>query len=442
MGTTTLLVLEERLSEQTGDWLEFDTTTNITTNTSIISTTLTNYDGGRDDYFIDWWVYITEGNNITVERQVSDYATATGTLTIRGASLSAETGAVTCRLHRHRRTLYIDALNDAIRETSNSTSRILESRTMVTGNIIPDNSFELWTSSSTMVFFSMSNATAARHTTAGQIRGQLATTSMKVTASADNGYAYISSDQYPRLLDLMNRIVTFKCWVLPEVANDAAIVIYTQQADGTAQTLTSTTTSPALKWTLLELEEQELNDDLINVTFRFKIATDTKYVMFDSSRAIPNLDIFEYLLLSDFADGAVSQVFIQDRGQADDICDDLYPEYWTEVIGWRVLDDGNFKYLILPYTYGSNRQIRIVGHTPLETVSADSDTISLDGDNLNLLIAYAKYKFYQAIEPPVATQDTRRFETNSAKAFNEYRRLFPKLRRAQPSPSMNLRVIK
>ena len=58
MATTALSVLEQRLAEQIGDGLEFDTSTNITTNTSIIATALQAYDGGRDDYFIGWWVYI------------------------------------------------------------------------------------------------------------------------------------------------------------------------------------------------------------------------------------------------------------------------------------------------------------------------------------------------------------------------------------------------
>src|SRR3990167_5524573 len=114
---TALSLVEQRLSEQIGDWIEIDTTTNITTNNSIISTALTSYDGGRDDYFIDHYCYITEGNNAGVQRQISDYATTTGTLTVRGAALAAESGAVTIRLHRYNRDLYVNAVNDAVRET-------------------------------------------------------------------------------------------------------------------------------------------------------------------------------------------------------------------------------------------------------------------------------------------------------------------------------------
>src|SRR3990167_11322313 len=102
--TTALSTLMQRLSEPIGDWLRVAVTTNIAANTSIISTNLRPFDGGQDDYFNDWWVYIEDKNNTTVERQISDYATSSGTITVRGANLSADTEAATIQVHRHRRT--------------------------------------------------------------------------------------------------------------------------------------------------------------------------------------------------------------------------------------------------------------------------------------------------------------------------------------------------
>ena len=48
--TTTLLSLEQLLSQQVGDFLEFDTSTNVTTGSTaqIIGTTLNNYDQQTD----------------------------------------------------------------------------------------------------------------------------------------------------------------------------------------------------------------------------------------------------------------------------------------------------------------------------------------------------------------------------------------------------------
>jgi len=75
-------------------------------------------------------------------------------------------------------------------------------------------------------------------------------------------------------------------------------------------------------------------------------------------------------------------------------------------------------------------------------MDADTDTIELENEKVNLLIAYAKYKLYQMVEGPVSSQDTRRYETNSGKAYGEYMRLLPKLRMYTPSSAMNVRGIK
>ena len=197
--TTTLLALEELFSEAIGDFLEFDTTTNIGAGLTIISTTLKSYDQAQDDYFNEWWVYITEGNNIGVLRKVSDYATATGTLTVYGANLAAEARAVTCRLGRFNRTNKKLALVRAIEQLYPTLYRPVDNDELVANNILPDGSFEDWSSTSALRFYSTSNVTLAKTSTAGTVRH--GTYCAKATASAANGYFYISSNSYPRLLD-------------------------------------------------------------------------------------------------------------------------------------------------------------------------------------------------------------------------------------------------
>jgi len=119
--TTTLSTILQNMGESIDDHLEFATTTNITTNNSIISTELIGVDRGSDDHFIGWKVYIGSGNNDTKYRYVSDYATATGTLTVRGVALVAETGAVTCQLHKYDRTKKVNAVKRTVNELFPST---------------------------------------------------------------------------------------------------------------------------------------------------------------------------------------------------------------------------------------------------------------------------------------------------------------------------------
>ena len=88
--------------------VQFDTTTNVTTDDKIISTELANRFIINDHFNGQWFATIVvdaDGGNPangvgTVTRRVEDYAASSGQLTISGANLSAEDEAVTCDLYR------------------------------------------------------------------------------------------------------------------------------------------------------------------------------------------------------------------------------------------------------------------------------------------------------------------------------------------------------
>jgi len=439
MGTTAVSVLETMLGEAIGDDLEFDTTTNITTDNLVISTTLRSYDGGRNDFYIDYWLYITEGNNITVLRQISDYATSSGTLTVRGDALAAESGAVTCRLHLYNRDLYINAINDAIRETFPTFHKTYDIMELVTGNILPNSHFRDWAVATAPDKYSMqdSNITATAIATAGTYRGGGKAMKALTGASGAGKYVYISSNTYPRLLDLMGQQVSLYAWALPEAANDAFIEIYTLKADTTAQTLTSTTACPIGKYTLLKLEDQTLNDDLVEIQIRFKVATASKYVYFDHARLIGR-NQQEYLLPTDIVNGKLSSVQVQTDTYSDRGCDDLLPRGWEDWYDWEIVDDGIDKFLRFGMLPIEERLIRLRGYAPLSAIAAYTSTIEIDGNLLSRFLAYAKYKLYQAIEGPVASSDIGRYESQSAKAYGEYLRL-SHIRMNPPKTSMKIR---
>jgi hypothetical protein len=249
----TLLDLDERFCRIIGDWIQATCTTAITTNNDVISTSLKNYDMGQDDTFKDRWLYIEDYANIGVERLIFDYTSSTGKCCIRGAALASDTANLaTIRITRSSFDDRKTAVNDALRECSNQLFSRIDDRTLVSGNILPNPSFEDWAVTTIPDFYTASGtATVAENTTAGLHRQ--GTSSAKLTAGAASDYFYITSNSYERLLDLQGCSVDLKVWCYPEVANDGFIQIYTLQADGTEQTLTSTTACPAGKWTLLEL---------------------------------------------------------------------------------------------------------------------------------------------------------------------------------------------
>ena len=428
---TTADTLETRLSQKIGDYIQESTTTNITTNNNIVSTNFNKWDGGEDNHFINWWAIINGTNNAWVERQISDYTTSSGTVVVRGAALAAESAAVAVRLYKYSRTDKLRALNDAIREISQTLFRRLDDITLITGNILPNAHFEDWASASYPDKYGVTNATAAKATTAGLIRGGLA--SALVTASAADGYMYITSKDYPRLLDLMDKTIDFKCWAYPSVADDAFLTIYTIQADGTTQTLNSTTTCPASKHTLLELEDQEISDDIVEIQFRFRVHTNAATCYFDDAR-VNGRYLYEYLLPTNFQNGVLNQVQIQASGYSDDACDDLFPKYWSEPQEFRISYDGTDKYVRLNALYTSLRRIRLTGNCPLESLSASTDTISLDDPKVNLLVTYAAMKLYERVRGTVSSEDKSLINEEIARLEREYRLLKVTLG-MMPSPS-------
>src|SRR3990167_1053213 len=154
LNTETLISLIQKVAEANNDYISVSTTTNIAgSSTVVISTTLNQYDNAQDDYFNDWWFYINSTNNANITRKVSDYATATGTLTMYGANLAAESAAQTIYLFRDSESHYKNAIIEAVKEVYPAIHLPVDDQTLITGNIIPDASFESWSSATALNWF-------------------------------------------------------------------------------------------------------------------------------------------------------------------------------------------------------------------------------------------------------------------------------------------------
>ncbi len=430
MSSTYLKILQ-RVREVMQDGYREILTTNLTTSTAVVSTNFNKWDGGLDDYFNDWFVYIEDKENAGAYRVLSDYATSGGSCTARGSNFSADSAAATVMLTKMNPANYLVAIQRAVRQIYPVLFVSLEDRTLITNNWLPNSSFEDQSTSGTPDFYTHSSTTGTKTTTAGLYRGALGTTSIKLVAGVANDYMYITSKNFPRLLDLMGKTVTLKSWVYPEVADDGYIVIYTIQADGTEQTLTSSTSCPATKLTLLELEDQTLNDNLVEIQIRFKIATNTKYAYFDTSRLHGPL-MTEYLLPKDFRDGHLSQVYRQIGSSQGDPCDDLHMGSRIQLHNSEVVSDGTYKWLRLDDPQPSNQIIQLIGYKPLETLTDIDDTISVDDPQLDLVIAQACVELFTLERGMASPPDRDSYDIRKREWQDEVRRL--KYQFAMPKP--------
>jgi hypothetical protein len=96
-----------RLGAYTGS---FSTTTNITTNTSVVSTGLTDRGFTVDDTLNDFYIRITSGENDNEIRRISDYTGSSGTITVTGTNLAAEDSAETFEIYRYDPNLLLETL--------------------------------------------------------------------------------------------------------------------------------------------------------------------------------------------------------------------------------------------------------------------------------------------------------------------------------------------
>ena len=439
MDTQTLSSLIESLARENNDYITVSTTTNIAgSSTEVVSTSLNSYDDAQDDAFEGWWFYMNSTNNPSVNRKVASYVSSTGTISLYGPNLTAETASQTIYLFRIKREQYKYAIIEACKRIYPDLHVKIDDMTLITGNVLPDAHFERWTSTSALSLYTAVSGTLARTSTAGLTRG--GTYSAKYTAGADDDYFYISSNTWPALLQLQGKTgVEFHCFALPEVADDASIEIYTVSNDGsTTQTLTSTTSNAAGVFTQLKLESQSINDDLDEIQIRFKVGTDTKYVVFDDA-FLCGMSLQQYLLPDEFDAGHVSQVFVQIYGNMDEAFYDpnSFIEYPSEYNAAHILNDGTYEYLLLNHPV-NERRIRLIGYKPLETLSADSDTITLDNQRVPLLIAKAQEILFERVSKPVSLEDVSRYEYMRGLAQNKFREQLVRHRMIRPVEKKNV----
>lgn len=121
---TTKASLRQDISKLDNSYVAGSTTTNITTNTSIVDSKLEGIGYHNDDVLNECWVWLNTTQNASVERTIEDYTGATGTISVRGANLAAESGSAAFEVHKRFRPSDIhDALEFAI---DNQFDRIFE----------------------------------------------------------------------------------------------------------------------------------------------------------------------------------------------------------------------------------------------------------------------------------------------------------------------------
>ena len=110
--TSTVDTILPEYAQRIGAYVgSFSTTTNLTTNTSVVSTALRDRGFTVDDILNDFYVRLTSGSNNDDEiRRISDYTGSSGTITVAGENLASESSSITFEIYRYDPNLLLDTL--------------------------------------------------------------------------------------------------------------------------------------------------------------------------------------------------------------------------------------------------------------------------------------------------------------------------------------------
>mgnify|MGYP003136072239 CR=1 FL=1 len=365
--------------------VEAATTTNITTNTSVISTNLAD-DYPVDDTFIGWYCMLlndvdgsTSVNNGKV-RRVTDYTASSGTLTIAGANLSAEDEASNFILSRWNPDHVKSWFNRVRQNLFPQIAIMRDHQPLVTGQV--QRRFELpttlrskplqvlmgeWPSAGSLAeneitdpgFENWSSTTALSSWT---LSGTGSSVNQEQETTGPSNYGVFRDDNSARILNNASDETTLLQTVTPSVATQRmkahlGVAVYNTQTAASVTARIASTDSSAHGGTGWEILTADATlGEVTTASVGVAIGTATAF--------------------STFVDEAILIV-----GQSEGIV-----PYWEPLSNYDwvppVAGGSNNGFIEFPYDLPSHQVLRIMARDMLSSVSADTDTFEVDGELL------------------------------------------------------------
>ena len=403
--TTSILNAEILLSKALGDFWSSLTTGTGSSLTNIQDTALK---AKANDWITDeTYIMITDStaDNSTdeEERKATALDNSTGDLTVLALSGDPGDGKV-YRIHRvftaseKRR-----AIVHAAKAIYPHLFKEVRDESMVSGNWLKDGSFEIWSSSSSLTYWTASTSTIAKTTTLPYYKH--GKTSCKIDTAA--GFVYQDIALWGDLKKLAGKTVTFTVQGWCDKASclrlgilyDGTNLTYSDYHDGDSA-WTKNNDPLSVQYTI--------DDNPTDIEFRIyhAVAAGTSYV--DDARVIG-------------PDGA--RIYIGDLGLAQNSpiqvlqeqSDYSFKEPWIPIRGWTL--DSTNGYLYIPASIQNDYRLRILGtgyldfYDTSDAVGTDwADTIALDSPQTEVLVAEAAvYLCNQMIVPNFTSGESERW---------------------------------
>ncbi len=371
----TRATLRQMLSEELEDWFSIAATSaGDASGTTVVSTTLKNYVGFD---FKDWYYLLTSGTYIGTWRVIQRFEPASGYLEVYNAYGGQVASAVTGEIHRYNPDLLHSALNDALRDVYPRLRIDYVDETLVGCNFLPNSHFENWATTTYPDFWRVQGTGVVSVEDTSTIRGGVK--SAKVTRAGTDGSLYISSAQYPDLLQLQGQSITVYGQVNSSVASQARLQIYSIQSDGTTSTSSSDYHTGGGKYELLSVDGAVLSD-ATEVQIRCAVGTSNTVCYFDDVYT-EGVQPTKYYVPTQME--AVHRI-CQITGDVDDIGEGSE----IECPDWDTARDSSERLIIITNDAWTNR-LRIYGSGRLSTLSTDTSTVEIDQAEARYVAAMA-----------------------------------------------------
>lgn len=392
MGTT-LLAAEVALSKEIGDYWA-GTTTSAGSSTTVVDTALM---AKANDWITDEaYDFITSTTCQFEERKISTLVNTTGILTVLAHSGTGPGTAATYSLHR----LFSPseknrALVSAAKNIFPSCFDTIWDESLVSGNWLKDGSFEMWSNSTTLTYWTATTVTATQTTTSpyykhGGVSCRLSGTAGTLRQGITN------NDDLKRLA---GKAVTLTVQAYSTTATLRASVY-----DGTTYTYTDYHAGNSA-WT----EDNDplecvatISDNPTEITVTIHYASGTAYI--DDARLISGDNGKIYIGGLGLVGNRPHQVLIESTNYSS-------AEPWILVRGINY--DTTTGYMYLPTTYSTNLRLRIRGIGLLDFYASGASStawtasIALDPPQLDILVAEAAYYLYSWMSLPNYETGTR-----------------------------------
>jgi len=405
-GTTTLTNLRRLIRRAIGDDdITVATTTNIAGSLLLVSTELSKL-FRSDDALNGWWAYVrgAASANVQESRKVADFTQSSGTATVVGPVFASESGATTIEFSRLINGTDLNLLiNDAIHEVYPT----LYARQEV-DTVISQAGQSVYSLPTTFI-----RAPRQMYLVDGPSPEH--TSNIIGNAGFENGTTYWAGGDVASISaeTISASVPNRRVWS----GSQSLKVITTASTAGVVQNAVSTATGD--DWDVADLRGSRVSlSVMVYCRTGSLIKAEIAMSSGDTESSFHGGTGWELLTVSTDVPNAATSMSVGISVAAASPATTVWLDHVNFVIGeevasvpglplynWRVWNDK----VTFPYALPPKKIIRMIGLAELSSLSAEADTIELDGDYLDYFIAFCALRVMERLKANVGASDASRF---------------------------------